>query len=448
MGNHIPQMYPGEVGSPGSLDPACSDDPPDTQRNHRAWAVHRSSVSSVEMDDNESVFPLPMPFYRRAQYPKHPFVTDLGKLRELQNPERGHSSVEPAVIWTAKIYEHGRTHVSDLDELNRPAMKYIDDRPIQLSIGVHPSQLSMEIKKTVPGNLEWSGPVMAIEVFVEAEFPLAATDWPSLDMLNPKRVSMRHLVTTSPFLIQALNEIVDHYPSFHEELANEHSGRELRIHEPFAVLFHHYDSIQEVAAVAICKDEHDEKAQRTKEHMQHLVNFLRPIYQESILPCLSHISGSVPRVAFDTLWYLLRPGTDVYVQADGSAYTAVVIRVISSSFDHVKRWDFGSPELWEVALWRLMTDGSRLWRRLVTVKVYAYSGLKDVTSLPVCPASIWDKQDDGERRKQILLRSTTLFKALQRGNLLADYKGPIMKKNEYVGHRVVYPRSICPLTLQ
>ncbi|KAF5605598.1 TOB3 (member of AAA-ATPase family) [Fusarium pseudoanthophilum] len=62
---------------------------------------------------------------------------------------------------------------------------------------------------------------------------------------------------------------------------------------------------------------------------------------------------------------------------------------------------------------------------------------RDVTSLQVCPVSIWYAYDGGERRRKVLRRAETLFKALQRGNLFVDYQGPIKETAQYYTGKLV-----------
>jgi hypothetical protein len=61
-----------------------------------------------------------------------------------------------------------------------------------------------------------------------------------------------------------------------------------------------------------------------KKHMKILLEFLRPIYEERIVRCEKCLSESTPRVAFDIIWYLLKPGTDVDIHIDESSQVAVV----------------------------------------------------------------------------------------------------------------------------
>ena len=391
-----------------------------------------------------------------AQYVKGLSVVDLTKLRSHQDTKPEHLPV----TWNARVYLEGRKTPDNGDIGSRkPDLTYIDDRPIELSVGAPPTQQPTEPENNVTGPVEWSGPVIVIDTFVEAgiqtDSSSAMTGSPRLDMLNPTRVSTRCLVVGSPFLAHALGHLVQYYPSFHGMLFDESMREGLIIQEPFAVLLHHFDSIEAMAEgnapVPTCKSEHDDSTEwveRTKDHLQHLVDFLRPIYQELMLTYQKHISDPVPQVAFDKIWYLLKPGTDVYVQVDRSVYVAVVIDVKPDGANHNKVVGSGNVKWWLVDLWQLETDGSRLRRVLISAKVRAYSGLREVTSLSVCPVSIWDAQDAGERRRHILRRSAILFKALRQGNLLADYNGPIKETAQEVDHEISIDRFTRSLTFR
>ncbi|KAJ5452459.1 hypothetical protein N7445_000642 [Penicillium cf. griseofulvum] len=175
----------------------------------------------------------------------------------------------------------------------------------------------------------------------------------------------------------------------------------------------------------------------TKKHMQILLEFLRPIREERILRFEEYLSESPARVAFDMIWYLLKPGMDVYIHIDGSPQAAVVIGVKCGGNDCSSVWGPENSDRWIIDLWRLETDGSRVQRSATTANINFYSALREVTSLAVCPCAIWDAHDTGERRKDIIRRSTIFFKALRQGNLLVDYNGPIKGSNQYYNGKLV-----------
>jgi hypothetical protein len=393
---------------------------------------------------------------RRSEI-KRSVVIDLPKFRHHEDSDAEHPPIEPAIIWKAKVYQsQGNTRGEDL-QLHRSDLTYVDDRPIEFSVSLSPTKPPLETDEDVPEPAAWTGPVIIIETFVEADIgrerlsemkrlsEIVAS--PCLDMFNPKHVSRRHIVVESPFLAEGLRNLVQYYPSFHQMLLDDSKGGELRIEEPFSVLFHHFDAIaamaDETTGATVCNAENDSKDQGTDlkaVHTQHLMDFLRPIYTESILACEKHLSNSVPQVAFDMIWYPLKPGTDVYVQLDGSTQAAVVMGVRRTYVSLSKVWGAGSDGSWLVDLRRLETDGSRLRRGFISARINPYSGLRDLISLPVCPVSIWDAYDGGERREKFLRRAATFFKALQRGNLLVDYKGPIKETAQYVRHGLTEKR--------
>ncbi|CZR44597.1 uncharacterized protein FPRO_14350 [Fusarium proliferatum ET1] len=361
---------------------------------------------------------------------------------------------EPAIIWNAKVYQILGEPCGDDIRLQRPDLIYVDDRPIEFSIGLPPTKASAETDEDVPQPEAWTGPVITIETFVEAEIdqynllrlkrlPERVTS-SCLDLLNPKHVSRRHLVVESPFLVQGLSDLVQYYPSFPQMLLDDSKSGEMRIEEPFAVLFHHFDAIAAIANGSTRTTDYKTEGKgigqqnhSTVLHAKHLMEFLEPIYTESILTCQKHLSNSVPQVELGMIWYLLKPGIDVYVQIEGSTHAAVVRSVRRTDVSVSKLWGAGSDGSWLVDLWRLESDGSRLGKGSFSVTIPPYSGFRDVTRLQVYPVSIWDVHDGGERRGRILRRAAIFFKALQRGNLLVDYKGPIRETAQYYTGKVV-----------
>lgn len=147
--------------------------------------------------------------------------------------------------------------------------------------------------------------------------------------------------------------------------------------------------------------------------MRHLYEFAKPLYRENVGSCEQHLSEPCPRIAFDMIWYLLKPGTDVYVQSEGITFVGVVLDLMKWSYvEGTASSDPSVQELWRINIWHLNTDGATIRRTQKTYKINTYSGLRDVTELRVYPVSIWDAKDKGERRQKILARSRVFFKAL------------------------------------
>ncbi|PNP80998.1 hypothetical protein FNYG_05465 [Fusarium nygamai] len=432
--------------SPSSA--ASGPRPIDRQRSRQYLAA-----SHVQDHDDNSDSDLECD-YRRQAHTKRDLVINLSKLRQHRDSDAEYPPAEPAIIWNAKVYQIlGKPRGDDI-RLQLPDLTYVDVRPIEFSVGHSATKPPAETDEDVSELEAWTGPVITIETFVEADIdqyelsrmkrhPENVTS-PGPDLLNPKHVSRRHLVVESPLLVEGLNNLVQYYPSFHQMLLDDSKMGKLRIDEPFAVLLHHFDAIAAMSNGSTKATDHNTEVEGMGQenylkvlHAKHLMEFLEPIYTESILPCQKHLSNSVPQVEFDMIWYLLKPGIDVYVQIEGSTLAAVVRGVRRTDISVSKIWGGGSDGSWLVDLWHLESDGSRLRKGFFSVTLTPYSGLRDVVGLQVCPVSIWDAHDGGERRGKILRRGATFFKALQRGNLLVDYEGPIIETAQYYTGKVV-----------
>lgn len=185
---------------------------------------------------------------------------------------------------------------------------------------------------------------------------------------------------------------MDYFPSFYTQLEAGYKHG-ISIDEPFAVVMHHFQPIKELLEKEFAGP--DQKNSRDfrldelqKNHMRHLYEFAEPLYHANVVPCKQHLSEAYPRIASGMIWYLLKPGTDVYVQSKGVTFVGVVI-------DVTDRFDENDPVIamhanenkneqkwWCVRIWHLNTDGATIRRTQKTCKINMYSGLRDVTELP------------------------------------------------------------------
>lgn len=358
---------------------------------------------------------------------------------------------KPPVIYYATIYnsstDSGRTR--DLS----PEVRYRADRPFQFATSVHNQPTQVDIAQSKESGVKydneileadqeedtlakWTGTVLEINLVGRTQFPRIGKERPAAprktEDLFLEKIGIASIVLQSPHLVRALEQLIDYYPPFYIEAPAVY-GSGTAIYEPFAVVMHHFHSIK-----GLVKKEYADHSQKKesrelrkhelqKNHMRYLYDFAEPLYHKIVVPCEQHLSEACPRIAFDMIWYLLKPGTDVYVRYEGLTFVGVVIGV-------AKRSDATSYEQkhWAIDIWYLRTGGAKIRRTRKAYKVNTYSGLRDVTDLPIYPVSIWDAKDQGERRKKILARSKVFFKALQQGNLLAYHDGPVRDSNSYV----------------
>ena len=333
---------------------------------------------------------------------------------------------EPAVLWAAAIYDAQVTF-----DLKKPTATYCDDRPMDL-IASQTREGTLYDR-----NPSWEGSVFevvsrALAYFPENSSKPGTVQVPaSIESLKVYAKSGSQILIRSPYLYDKLSEIVGYYPSFHRtRTAIFRPENGVSIYEPYSVLLHHFEQIADLATNVVPQKSNgdDELLCLQIEHIRHLERFLRPIYVDKILPCRIQLEGSPPKISFDMLWYLYKPGTDVYVQRYEYIQTCVIGEIFSS-LDNVR--DVGAqftehePKYWTLEMWFLNTDGSKIGRSIKVLRIDSYIGFREVTQLDVCPTAIWDAFDKGERRQKIIDRSTLHLKALQQGHLFARYDGPV-----------------------
>lgn len=373
-----------------------------------------------------------------------------------------------------------------------PSAIYYDDRPLELDStdeGTRRRPLAASAEAILDlsvgkNDMTWEGRVFEVVTQVVAYFPrsltVATNDHGSrrrgqnllfpnaarvpsqMDFLDFLPGTRRGINVKSPSLYFGIDQLVGYYPSFRQmipgpDLLNisHKSAKDVRgdftIFEPYGVLMHHFSQIEAIAndIVPSYGDKVDQSkppdnvqtvenqvTQLQRKHFRHLYSFLRPIYESSVLPCQKLLQQSSPSIAFEMLWFIFRPGTDVYRKTPQGTETYVVAG-IKSNFDGAgpSKVQHIPTELkfWVLELWYLTSDGRNVGRVKVSAKISAYAGLREITKLPLCPVSIWDDFDGGERRRKIMKRSRFLSQSLQQGHLFMRYDGPINNGERYVG---------------
>lgn len=251
---------------------------------------------------------------------------------------------------------------------------------------------------------------------------------PVLSDLRLTRVLRHELVIHSHYLKDVLHDLVEYYP----DAPNWQSQSPVVLVGPFQVLMHHYQDIETWIGAhekpAVEPDLGHSTAAIQLEHMRVLKRFLHDRFEDNIRPAIVLLSTANPKVEFDMLWYLFRPGTDVYIQTSEGIAVCVVQSVRSDATDDDKL-----PRRWFLDCWRMATDGARVARVQCIGTLARYAGSRDAITLPICPTDIWDAHDDGARRAKIVERNTIYFEALQKGSLHVQYDGPDLTDGRPVG---------------
>ncbi|KAI4266404.1 MAG: hypothetical protein L6R35_006951, partial [Caloplaca aegaea] len=364
---------------------------------------------------------------------------------------------EPAILWTTAVFNAA-------GPLNRsPTAIYYDDRPVHLQPrSLHTEYLQAEEPPSTDQKPEqdtwsptWSGCVFEVVTRAHATFPGHSGNKPppeplpglpppsanfgrihvalqpqSLDIL---RVSRCGISIRSPFLYLSILDIIGYYPWFYQKepgnlldlscMKSSDVSAEFVVYEPYGVLMHHFPQLAAFAQSSTTADsepENIEVLRLKRKHVRLLCEHLKPHYDSGVMPSLKLLEDDPSRISFDMLWYVFKPGTDVYFQVHDFLHTCVVADIYSNydNDQNLAQINETKLEYWVLDLWFLESDGTSVGRVSKTHRLYPYKGLREVVSLDVCPVSIWDAFDNGKRRESIMRRSKLLVKALQQGHLL------------------------------
>lgn len=254
------------------------------------------------------------------------------------------------------------------------------------------------------------------------------TRYPPED-LRIKRVFKVELALHSKYLRRVLKSMIKYYPSH----AEENFRRSTLISEPYAVLMHHYEDIEawiRTHAVTIGQGVHDKRPKGLRKEVAHMTilrDFLRDKFESTVHPSLQHLARDKPVISFDSLWVLFAPGEDIYGQISGEL-GVFVVEAVGKDPDHLSQ-----TQDWRISCWDMVTNGHRIARSTNQYHISPFAGLREVLSLPVCPAKIWDAHDGGARRKRILERNRLHLDALRAGSSQFHFDGKDLTTQSAVG---------------
>ncbi|KAJ1323735.1 NTP/NDP exchange transporter [Microdochium nivale] len=437
--------------------------------SHHNLARHRSESGSLSSSGDNHTPPLRVfgnhqPFRRRDMHSEDDSeeisVQHTIKLTEGSRSEPGiftNQELLPPVLWRARIFDARKSNAK------LPQVEYKSQEPLDLvQNGTQEKQGQTQpiVANGADHSEKWENLARNQSVFevcrtAVAHFPSktngnrqskhSSVPIDALKVTNTSHISIDLL---SPFLVHKLGEFVNYYPDF-KKLAAFTEKKRVVVPQPWAVLFHAYAKLESY----VLGNDEDLPAQPQvssnkpkvirrieRAHCGHLYEFLKPHYNTHVQPWLSELDKSVPELPFSILWYLLRPGTDVYVLTAGRIQACTVFRLHSNIDVELENSPHNlqsSIQYWKVGMWYLDSDGYRIAKVPVWKQIKAYEGTKPLTSLAICPCTTWDRYDEGARRKKMIARGQLMFDSLCKGHLLATYAGPIADSSRHFSGAVV-----------
>lgn len=236
-------------------------------------------------------------------------------------------------------------------------------------------------------------------------------------------------------IINALNSVIKYWPGLNLNTPS------LVIQEPFAILYHHREALQEYADskssnLAQKDGERCKREKNVDKHLKLLFGFLdaRPEAKKIDMEHERH-NRSSPTCTFEMLWMLFSPGTDMFIDifGDGS-YEGFVVKQISGG-----GLAMSSATPFTIRLWYLDYNGKYIGRTEYFRTIEPFTGEKDVSALSVIPCNLYKRVTAG----QISDESKSLFQTLV-GCGERFLKLTKRQCVQYSGKTYSYPRrSVC-----
>ncbi|KAI1194337.1 hypothetical protein F5X97DRAFT_311338 [Nemania serpens] len=173
------------------------------------------------------------------------------------------------------------------------------------------------------------------------------------------------------------------------------------------------------------------------EHVQLLLDFLRPRYQQHFVPAKARSLTALPTVRFDDLWVVMKPGSLACVDWYGHKIGCVVGK--PTRIPPKPSQDL--PEQWSIAFWFLQVHwpSDQIGCTIQAVVVDYFYGERPITSLPIQPLEYLDPMDHDKIRQRFTDRGRKVYDILSGESMYMEYDGERMEnsKQSYTGRIVI-----------
>lgn len=141
-----------------------------------------------------------------------------------------------------------------------------------------------------------------------------------------------------------------------------------------------------------------------------LLRLISPHYHSKVSSVVHDLQLEQPRIHFDKLWLLYKPGTIVYRRRNDRLQGLVVCKAQRCT-DNGESDSEGLYGLvrYEIEAWYYEYDGKILCRVRTTERVIQYEGYRSVLMLPFVPAKIYDQANGIADRERLMKRSRKLL---------------------------------------
>lgn len=189
---------------------------------------------------------------------------------------------------------------------------------------------------------------------------------------------------------------------------------------PFTDLYHNREKLLEYRSKV--KEAHDvEYSETCAKHIDILIDYL---YSHPSLPVKEWDlmwNLQIRKSSFNSLRFLLKPGSDVYVKEHGGL-NAYVIESVGGG----PSWQapHTPPQPYAVLVWNLNHDGRFLTRSVREINIPIFDGERELDSLPLFPTRFYEEHDASSPLRQQLVERGKSFVEMVASPSYRGYTGP------------------------
>jgi len=252
-------------------------------------------------------------------------------------------------------------------------------------------------------------------------------------------VTWKEIHIFSRNLLRLLRSVVRHYPG------QNLKGEKIIVTSPFEMLAHYYNdlnALQNRALDILAKTSHDgpddaeqpearEQAdlldQATVDDLNVLLHAFKRHYVKNFAP--EEARHKVGFASYGLIWFLFRPGVDVYARVGGKLAGLVFERCEKRgqrlrAGAYVREDDrVGGSSYWVVHCWSLTYNDRRIVKTFHEIFVDKFRGERSITSLPVFPCSYLDNLDGGKTRARLQDLGEKYYNIIRRSPAHLKYCG-------------------------
>ncbi|KAK2745130.1 hypothetical protein FQN57_004037 [Myotisia sp. PD_48] len=261
------------------------------------------------------------------------------------------------------------------------------------------------------------------------------------------------LLIGSPFVLNLLRSIVEYIslsqppPPYNDPRSLFTRFRDGEFRYPFQDLyFHKNDLLNYKNDTTGARSKHSaEYNAKLDSHIDILVDYL---YRQPAIPLKESEdlqSKNVPTTTFAGFWFLMKPGTDVYVRDDNGDLNAFVIDRVYGGVLEGGYAGTSTVSSYNVIVWHLIFDGKVFKRSPKIVEVPPFDNECEIRSLPIYPTRFEDNADGGKTRQALIQRGRKYFAYCKKPTFL-EYTGQGLKPGykNYTRARVVMEHASQP----